>query len=251
MGNRRIRYIYQLIAYSITLIGILSIFTIDFEQIDASDSGGGSDDDSGGGSDDDSGGGSDDDSGGGSDDGSGGGSDLPPGFGDLGGGSGGGSGGGCAFGLCSGGGGSGNGDRRGANAEDIAGSTPARPPPPGDIAGGGGPGDIGGGRGDISGSDNQGRFRLNTHEIALELITLSPQELKEYPITDLTARDIKLVFDYLTPQYLAYVLLNISEDSLVEIRNILTPVTFDGILQRISEPYKSQIENRFPNTPLT
>jgi hypothetical protein len=215
MGNRPIRYIYQLIAYSITLIGILSTFTIEFEQIDASDSVGGSDDGSGGGSDDDSEGGSDDGEGG----------DIADG---------------------------GDDGRRGFGAGDLRPS----PPPGGDLAGRGGGDDSGSDDdesdgGDDSGSDNQDRFRLNTDKIAVELITLSPQELKEYPITDLTARDIELVFDYLTPADLAYVLLNISEDSLVEIRNILTPVTFDGILQRISEPYKSQIENRFPDTPLT
>jgi hypothetical protein len=208
MGNRRMRYLYQLIAYSITLIGILSTFTIDFEQIDASDSGGGSDG------------------------GSGGDGDSPDGD---------------------------DGDRglsqsnQQNSAADIAGRTQSEG---GDIAGRDGGDDSGSDDdesdgGDDSGSDNQDRFRLNTDKIAMELITLSPQELKEYPITELTAQDIELVFDYLTPGDLAYVLLNISEDSLVEIRNILTPVTFDGILQRISEPYKSQIENRFPDTPLT
>ena len=90
---------------------------------------------------------------------------------------------------------------------------------PSDGGGGGGPSDGGGGGtndggdsesnddesddGGDSESNDEDRFRLNTCNIATELTTLTPEQIKDYPITDLTAEEIVLVFGCLTPGDLA------------------------------------------------
>jgi Mg/Co/Ni transporter MgtE len=89
------------------------------------------------------------------------------------------------------------------------------------------------------------RFPLNIEQIAMELTSLTPEEIRYYPLTDLTPEEIELVLEHLTPNNLAKVLLNIPQESLLEIQDILSPLTIDKTLDRISEPNRTQIENRF------
>jgi hypothetical protein len=112
--------------------------------------------------------------------------------------------------------------------------------------------------GDLSGSEersnpnvdspdddsNDDRFRHNAEEIAFELTSLSPEETREYPITDLSNNDITLVFRFLTPDNLAKVLLNIHQENLIEIKDRLTPTAFGEPLSRISEADRIQVVNR-------
>ena len=69
------------------------------------------------------------------------------------------------------------------------------------------------------------RFRHNAEEIATELTSLNPEEIREYPITDLSDKDMTLVFKFLAPEDLAKVLLNIYQ-GLVEVQDRLTPTDF-------------------------
>jgi Mg/Co/Ni transporter MgtE len=70
------------------------------------------------------------------------------------------------------------------------------------------------------------RFRHNAEEIATELTSLNPEEIREYPITDLSDKDMTLVFKFLAPEDLAKVLLNIHQEDLVEVQDRLTPTDF-------------------------
>ena len=78
----------------------------------------------------------------------------------------------------------------------------------------------------------------------MELSSLSQEEIREYPITDLSDNDIILVFGFLNPGNLTKVLLNIPQEDLADIRDRLTPVTFTESLNRISEVDRSQVANR-------
>ena len=78
----------------------------------------------------------------------------------------------------------------------------------------------------------------------MELSSLSAEEIREYPITDLSDNDIILVFGFLNPGNLTKVLLNIPQEDLADIRDRLTPVTFTESLSRISVVDRSQVENR-------
>ena len=88
-------------------------------------------------------------------------------------------------------------------------------------------------------------------DIARELSTLSPIEIRQYPITDLSAEDIKLVLRLLTPPNLAKVLLNIPQQDVVEIRNMISPDEFSIALNRLPETDRLQIQSRFSSTVIT
>jgi hypothetical protein len=91
----------------------------------------------------------------------------------------------------------------------------------------------------------QDKFQHNAEAIADELIGLSSAEIMEYPLTDLTADDLKLVFRYITPpSQLARVLLNIPQEDLMTIRNMITPFDFTEIINRLDEVDRIQVENR-------
>ena len=104
----------------------------------------------------------------------------------------------------------------------------------------------GGGSDEIIGE----RFRHNAEEIAMELSSLSPEEIKEYPITDLSDKDITLVFRFLDPFNLAKVLLNIPQENLVEIQGRLTPADFNEHLSKLSEVDRKQVVDRIVLTSI-
>jgi hypothetical protein len=93
-------------------------------------------------------------------------------------------------------------------------------------------------------SDIPGNGTLNTKKIAMELTELTPTEVSQYPITNLSPEDIKLAFGFLNPPNLAKVLLNIPQEDLVEVKNKLTPTIFNQTLNRLLEADRTQVEDR-------
>jgi hypothetical protein len=83
-----------------------------------------------------------------------------------------------------------------------------------------------------------------TKEIAIELTELTPSEVSQYPITSLSAEDIKLAFGSLNPLNLAKVLLNIPQGDLIEVKNKLTPSNFNQTLNKLLEVDRTQVEDR-------
>jgi hypothetical protein len=98
--------------------------------------------------------------------------------------------------------------------------------------------------------DNDGKFRHNAEDIAMELSSLSQEEIREYPITDLSDNDIILVFGFLNPGNLTKVLLNIPQEDLADIRDRLTPVTFTESLSKLSGVDRSHVSNRLVFTTI-
>ena len=93
-------------------------------------------------------------------------------------------------------------------------------------------------------SDIRVRGTLNTERIAMELTELTPTKVSQYPITTLSAEDIKLALGFLNPLNLAKVLLNIPQEDLIEVKNKLTPSTFNQTLNRLLEADKTKVEDR-------
>ena len=107
-------------------------------------------------------------------------------------------------------------------------------------------------RGEIAGSEanEEGKFTHNARLIAMELSELTPAEISQYPVTDLSNEDIKQVFGYLTPDNVAEVLMNIPQEDLVTIKAGLTPTYFDQILLiRLSELERAQVQDRILLVP--
>ena len=143
-------------------------------------------------------------------------------------------------------------------SEDIAGSPDNSPPAP-QGSGSGSPAttttsssedlhvpDSKRGSDDINKDAN--RFRHNAEDIASELASLTPQEIREYPITDLSDKDIKLVMQFLNPAGLTKVLLYIPQQDLITIEHRLTHHDFDEYLNRLSESDRIQVESRLVST---
>jgi hypothetical protein len=82
------------------------------------------------------------------------------------------------------------------------------------------------------------------HIIAKQLIELNETEIKDYPLTDLPPEDIKAVFTLLNPGNLSKVLLNIDDGLFKNIYNKSTPMTFDKMIQNISESDRNKIQKR-------
>ena len=134
-------------------------------------------------------------------------------------------------------------DSSGSDGDDSSGSD-------GDDSSGSDGDDSSGSDGDDGSDPNDNKFQLTEEQIAGELNSLTPQEILEYPLTDLTAGEIKSVFGYLSSGELARILLSIPEPSIIELRNIVTPTTFNEIIGRLSEPDRTQIENRLSSSSI-
>jgi hypothetical protein len=99
--------------------------------------------------------------------------------------------------------------------------------------------------GDGSSRDNDNsKFMHNAHVIAIELSSLTPAQISEYPLLDVSNNDITLVLKFLKPIDLVKVLLNIPQKDLSEIQHRLTPNVFDKSLNRLSEADRTQVEER-------
>lgn len=88
------------------------------------------------------------------------------------------------------------------------------------------------------------QFTLNARNIAIELTKITPAELSQYPITDLSREDIQSVLGLLNPRVLAKVLLNLPEEELMKMQDMLTPSAFNQTLNRLFEVNKTQVEER-------
>ena len=72
----------------------------------------------------------------------------------------------------------------------------------------------------------------------------SPVEIRQYPIILQSSGDIQSVLSLLNPHNLAKVLLNISQEDLLEIQNILSPSAFKQILNKLpdaNEPVQDRL----------
>ena len=86
---------------------------------------------------------------------------------------------------------------------------------------------------------------FNAKKIAIDLTKLTPTEIGQYPITNLSPEDIKSAFELLNPSNIAKVLLNIPQADLVElVENKLNPITFNQTLVRLPEANRTQVEER-------
>lgn len=93
-------------------------------------------------------------------------------------------------------------------------------------------------------ANSNSRFSLNAKEIAIELTSITPAEISQYPITNLSREDIVSVLGFLNPRVLAKVLLNIPQEELIKMQDMLTPSTFNQTLNRLFEMNKTQVEDR-------
>jgi hypothetical protein len=88
------------------------------------------------------------------------------------------------------------------------------------------------------------QFSLNARNIAIELTKITPAELSQYPITDLSREDIQSVLGLLNPRVLAKVLLNLPQEELMKMQDMLSPSAFNQTLNRLIEVNKTQVEDR-------
>jgi hypothetical protein len=95
---------------------------------------------------------------------------------------------------------------------------------------------------DLANGDSQ--FSLNARNIAIELTKITPAELSQYPITDLSREDILSVLGLLNPRVLAKVLLNLPQEELMKMQDMLSPSAFNQTLNRLLEVNKTQVEDR-------
>jgi hypothetical protein len=100
---------------------------------------------------------------------------------------------------------------------------------------------------DLANGDSQ--FSLNARNIAIELTKITPAELSQYSITELSREDIESVLGLLNPRVLAKVLLNIPQGDLLQIHDMLTPSAFNQTLNRLFDTNKTQVEDRLSSVP--
>lgn len=91
------------------------------------------------------------------------------------------------------------------------------------------------------------QFTLTSSLIAKDLSSLSPADIKEYDLKDLSTDEIRSVLCHLTPGNLTKVLMNIPAEDLNDIRKTLTPLFFQNIIKVLPGDNRIQIENRIIN----
>jgi hypothetical protein len=99
---------------------------------------------------------------------------------------------------------------------------------------------------DLANGDS--KFSLNAKNIAIELTKITPAEISQYHITDLSREDIVSVLGLLNPRVLAKVMLNIPQEDLIKMQDMLAPSTFNQTLNRLFEVNKTQVEDRLIST---
>ena len=95
---------------------------------------------------------------------------------------------------------------------------------------------------DLASDDSQ--LSNNAKLIALELTTITPAEVSQYPIANLSREEIVSVLELLNPQVLAKVLLNIPQEDLETIQFMLTQSEFNQTLNRLVDEDRTQVEDR-------
>ena len=101
---------------------------------------------------------------------------------------------------------------------------------------------------DLANGDRQ--FSLNAKNIAIELTKITPEELSQYHITDLSREDILSVLGLLNPRVLAKVLLNLPQEELIKMQDMLSPSAFNQTLNRLLEVNKTQVEDSLSSSTL-
>ena len=89
------------------------------------------------------------------------------------------------------------------------------------------------------GSD--GTFTPSAALIAKDLSTLSPAEIKEYGITDLSTEDLRMALNLLDKDNLAKVLSSITSEDLGRVRNQIGASVFDHILEKLPQNVRINI----------
>jgi hypothetical protein len=97
---------------------------------------------------------------------------------------------------------------------------------------------------ELAHSNGLDKLPLKARNIAMELTDLSPVEIRQYPIILQSSGDIRSVLSLLNPHNLAKVLLNISQEDLLEIQNILSPSAFKQILNKLPDANRTQVQDR-------
>jgi hypothetical protein len=114
--------------------------------------------------------------------------------------------------------------------------------PPSDIMGNIGTADVGTPQNEYSSPGND-KFHLNSEDIALELSSLTPLQIAEYPITDLSDNDLMLALSFLAPADLGKVLKNIPVNDLVVVKERLGESKFNEFLSKVSISDREVLEN--------
>jgi hypothetical protein len=102
--------------------------------------------------------------------------------------------------------------------------------------------DVGTPQNEYSSPDND-KFHLNSEDIASELSSLTPLQLREYPITDLSDNDLMLALSFLAPADLGKVLTNIPVQDLVVVKERLGESKFNEFLSMVSISDREVLEN--------
>ena len=95
---------------------------------------------------------------------------------------------------------------------------------------------------DLANGDS--KFTLNARNIAIELTKITPAELGQYHITDLSREDIESVLGLLNPRVLAKVMLNLPQEEFMKMQDMLSPSIFNQTLNRLIAVNKTQVEDR-------
>ncbi len=90
------------------------------------------------------------------------------------------------------------------------------------------------------------RFHHNSEDIALELSSLTPLQIAEYPFTELSDNDLMLALSFLAPSDLGKVLTNIPANDLVVVKERLGESKFNEFLSKVSVPDREVLEKILP-----
>ena len=130
----------------------------------------------------------------------------------------------------------------GGDAASSPGVLSAQPSPPPDIMASMGAADVGTPQNEYSSPGND-KFHLNSEDIASELSSLTPLQIAEYPITDLSNNDLMLALSFLAPADLGKVLTNIPVQDLVVVKERLGESKFNEFLSMVSVSDREVLEN--------
>lgn len=90
-------------------------------------------------------------------------------------------------------------------------------------------------------------FLSNAEIIAQEISLYTDTEIKDYPLADLPAEEIKAVFMILDLGNITKILLNIPVNDIQEIQNKLSEEEFNSILNRVSIENQTLIKDHINN----
>ena len=80
--------------------------------------------------------------------------------------------------------------------------------------------------------------------ISDSLMALSPNQIKDYQLTDFSDDEIKGALSLLDPGNLSKVLLNMPKQDLITIEDRITPESFNNTINKIVEPDRLVLSSR-------